>query len=286
MSRVFDALRKSRGQTGDQPSTTPELFLDTLEKTNGLQGIPVVQARLRPEGRVTVYSKPRGLAAERFRWLRMGLGELRASGTLRTLLLTSPLPQDGKSTVALNLATCLAERGNRAVLLMEADLRRPFFIQQLGLRPWPGLTECLQNGCDPTTAIRRVEPLSFYLLPSGQPAEKPTELLGSEKCSQLMQTLTAWFDWILIDCPPVIPVADTLVLKARADATLLVARANVTPREAVEATIQQFSPGHVIGVILNGVERLDQTYSQYYRHEIASGSSTMKLKGPESGHEK
>ena len=114
-------------------------------------------------------------------------------------------------------------------------------------------------------AIRRIEPLGFYLLPAGQPGEDGSRLLQSDFASQLIKGLSSSsFGWILIDSPPATPVADVIALKAQADATLLVVRAGETPREDIEEATRNLGHDHIIGIILNGVEGLDRTYSKYY----------------------
>ena len=122
-------------------------------------------ALLPTESRVVVYNDPRSAGADRFRLVRARLRNIQAAKKLKTLLITSPLPSDGKSTVALNLATVLSESGKAPVLLVEADVYRPALVKRLGLKPWPGLTECYNRGSDPMLAIRRIDPLGFYLLP-------------------------------------------------------------------------------------------------------------------------
>jgi Mrp family chromosome partitioning ATPase len=180
-------------------------------------------------------------------------------------LITSPLPGDGKTTVALNLATALTEKGKRPVLLVEADVYRPTVSAKLGLNPWPGLTECFESGADPMQAIRRIEPLGFYLLPAGAPMDDGSSLLQSDFASNLVKGLAATsFDWVLIDSPPTTPIAEILALRSLSDATLLVARAQKTPREAIEESVRNIGRDHIAGMVLNDVDGLDRIYSQYY----------------------
>ena len=135
----------------------------------------------------------------------------------------------------------------------------------LGLRPWNGLTECLtDDATSPLSAIRRIEPLGWYLLPAGEPRRNPTELLQTPAFGQIMQKLAPHFDWVLVDSPPVIPLTDSLSLQQHADACLLVVRAGRTPREAVEQTIALLDKKNVFGIVLNGVEARDHQYYQYY----------------------
>ena len=199
---------------------------------------PVVEAQLKAESRLVYYSDPRSPAADRFRLLRMRLKTHWSAGKLKKLLITSPLAHDGKTTLVLNLATALAERNKRTVLVVEADLHHASVAESLRLRPWAGLTECLlDDTVSPLSAIRRIEPLGWYLLPAGEPRKNPTELLQAPAFAQTMQKLSPCFDWILIDSPPVIHLTDSLSLQQHADASLLVVRAGQTPRETVEQTI-------------------------------------------------
>src|SRR5579872_1035104 len=120
---------------------------------------PVEQATLCPENRVAYYNEPRGRAADRFRLLRMRLKPFWTAGKLKKLLITSPLAHDGKSTMLLNLATALGERGKKSVLVIEADLHHSTLTDTLRLKPWAGLTECLTDETtSPLSLIRRVEP--------------------------------------------------------------------------------------------------------------------------------
>lgn len=225
----------------------------------------VEEAHLRPECRIVFHADPRSQAADRFRLLRMRLKEHWSSGKLKKLLITGPLAHDGKSTVILNLATALAERGKRSVLVVEADLHHSSLSEILGLNPWAGLTECLIDDLTPMqSAIRRIEPLGWYLLPAGEPRRNPTELLQAPAFGNIMQKLAPCFDWILIDSPPVIPLTDALSLQQHADASLLVVRAGQTPREAVEQTVALLGKKNIVGIVLNGVETRDHLYYQYY----------------------
>lgn len=277
MSRIFDALRKSEKQLPEESFVSPDAFLETMEKARSvLEQVQVERARILPESRVMVYSDPKGLGAERYRLLRARLGHWQAAKKIKTLLLTSALPREGKSLAAVNLATVLAAREGCSVLLLEGDLRRARLRPQLGLLKGPGLSECLRDGADPLSVIRRIEPLGFYLLPAGAPAASPVELLQSQSFTQVVRSLVSLFDWILIDSPPVSPLADTSVLKAQADATLLVVRAGVTLRETVGEAVQLLGADHVIGIILNGADGMDRSYYRYYRYGAQNGSGKSK----------
>jgi capsular exopolysaccharide synthesis family protein len=226
---------------------------------------PVEEAQIRPESRLVYHTDPRSPAADRFRFLRMRLREFANAGKLKKLLVTSPIAGDGKSTAILNLATALAERGKRKVLVVEADLHRGSIAEVLRLRAWSGLGECLTGDLEsPLAGIRRIEPLGWYLLPAGEPRGNPTEMLQTAAIGGVMEKLTQAFDWILIDSPPVTCLTDAISLQQHADGTLLVVRAGHTPRETLEQTIQLLGQKKIAGVLLNAVEVSPSRYDQRY----------------------
>jgi len=258
-NRYFDP----QTEKDDILSTPPDEFLKGLDKADTDLPFPVETSPVDPKTHLIVHSNPRSAGADRFRLVQMRLRHFQTAKKLKNLLITSPLPGDGKSTVSLNLATTLAENGKRSVLLVEADVYRPSLLAKLDLRPWPGLTECIESKGDPMLSIRRIDPLGFYLLPAGHPTEGGN-FLQSAFTAQLIEGLAGTFRWILIDSPPTTPMAEILALKAQADGTLLVARAGATPREAIEESAQILGRDHILGIILNGVEGITRSYYKYY----------------------
>ena len=276
MSHLRNLFNKSSGQeshaapvsisaVADGVSHAPTAVIEA--KVLALPELPVEEAHLTPEVRLVYFSDSRSPAADRYRLLRMRLKEHWRTGKLKKLLVTGALAHDGKSTVVLNLATVLAERGKRTVLVIEADLHHPSIGASLKLKPWCGLTECLADeDTPPLSAIRRIEPLGWYLLPAGETRRNPTELLQTPTFGHILQKLAPHFDWILIDSPPVIPLTDSLSLQHHADASLLVVRAGQTPREAVEQTVELLGKQNIVGVVLNGVEARNHLYYQYHEY--------------------
>ena len=284
MSRIFDALRKSEKQLPEDVPVSPDIFIETMEKTQGGLGqVRVERARPRPENHLVVHSDPHSLGAERFRLLRARLVQCQGAKKFKTLLITSPLMQEGKSLVAANLATALASQEGCTVLLLEGDLRRPTVRSTLGLKPAPGLSESLQEGFAPLSAVRRIEPLGFFLMCAGRTPDNPVELLQSQRFADLIRSLVPHFDWILVDSPPVSPLADTLVLKTQLDASLLVVRAGATPREAVEAAVKLIGFDHIIALVLNRADGLDNSYYQYYHYASRNGPGSSKSKKEKKG---
>jgi capsular exopolysaccharide synthesis family protein len=265
VSRVWDALRRSDYQAeGTEAHDSSSIF--------GLQ-IPSEVVHIRPETRIAAHTDPRGPTADRLRLLRLRLNQVWNREKLKRLLITSPLPHDGKSTIALNLAVTLAEEGERAVLLIEGDLHRATVSKNLGLAGRLGVAECLESGADARSLVRRIEPIGCYFLPAGNPQSNPTELLQGGVLPRMMDSLSPHFDWILIDSPPVAPLTDALSWKDRADATLLVIRAGRTPTHSTEEALNLLDRKHVLSIILNGVEGLDSVYRKYYKSYYTRASS-------------
>jgi capsular exopolysaccharide synthesis family protein len=222
---------------------------------------PVDQVTVLPENRIVCHSDPRSPAADRFRLLGMRMKDHWKAGKLKKVLITGPLMHDGKSTVVLNLASALAERGKRTVLVIEADLHHASLSQTLRLKPCAGVSEYLfDDTLSPLSMIRSIDPLGWHLLSAGEPRRNPTEMLQTPAFGRLMQQVAPHFDWVLVDSPPVIPLTDSLSLQQHVDASLLVVRAGLTPREAIEQTIHLLGKENILGIVLNGVERRNQPY--------------------------
>jgi capsular exopolysaccharide synthesis family protein len=261
----FSELLWKSGRKRDKGSRTASVAeVEENEISSALKHALVEKVAIEPDSRAALLMHPKSAGADRFRYLRMRLQDLRQIAKLQSLVITSPLPEDGKSTIAMCLATALAEGGKRSTLLIEADLHHPTLGSSLGLRPARGLAECLESEFDPLSEIRKIEPLGWYLLHSGRAKNNPTELLQSDALSAVMQRVSPHFDWILIDSPPALPLTDAFSLSRQVDATLLVARADRTPREAIEETLELIGRKHVVGIVLNGAEGLTSLYSKYY----------------------
>ena len=260
-------------ETGIEPS--PQIVGKTGEviaNAADLERIPSVEVQLEPLSRIVYHTDPRGIAADRFRFLRMRMREISNASKLKTILVTSALSLDGKSTVSLNLATALSEQGQTDVLLLEADLYHPTLVERLGLTAGPGLAQCIASGLDPFSVIRRLSPLGWYFLPAGNQVEDPNELLHGDEFATILRTVSPCFKWVVIDSPPIVPIADSLALARHADASLLVVRAGRTPSEAVTAAFNSLGPKHVLGVVLNGVEGLERLYSKYNKYYGSAAS--------------
>src|ERR1700689_1908031 len=298
MSHIFDALQRSeteRAETeragGDslllEPSTysvATELLQIAERKRRGanaarsapldypdsLDRFPALPVSIIPESRLVSVAEEESLGAEKFRFLAVRLRQLRQTRPLKKILITSTIPQEGKSTVAANLACTLARRKQHKTLLLEGDLRRPTVAQKFGLGNVPGLSEWFRGETE-SMNIYRLEALGLWVLPAGSAPENPLELMQSGKLSPLMDQLTAWFDWIVIDSPPVLPLADTSIWARLADGILLVTRKSITEKEQLRRGLEALDPAKLLGGLVNG--STDAAHSDYYQRYAPATSS-------------
>jgi len=222
------------------------------------------------QSRLVAVEKEGSLGAEKFRFLAVRLRHLRQTRPLKKILITSTIPQEGKSTVAANLACTLARRKQHKTLLIEGDLRRPTLAQKFGLGRIPGLSEWLRGDTE-TMNIYRLEALGLWILPAGSAPENPLELMQSGKLSPTMEQLTAWFDWIIIDSPPVLPLADTSMWARLADGVLLVTRKSITEKQQLKRGLEAIERGKLLGALVNG--STDTAHSDYYQRYGPAASS-------------
>lgn len=233
---------------------------------------PALPVSILPSSLLVAVGDEQSLGAEKFRFLAVRLRQLRQSRTIKKILITSTIPQEGKSTVAANLACTLARRKQHKTLLLEGDLRRPTVAQRFGLGPVPGLSEWLR-GETGSMNIYRLESLGLWALPAGSAPENPLELMQSGKLSQLMERLTEWFDWIVIDSPPVLPLADTSLWARMADGILLVTRKSITEKQQLQRGLEALDRSKLLGALVNG--STDAAHSDYYQRYAAAGSSPV-----------
>jgi capsular exopolysaccharide synthesis family protein len=236
-----------------------------------LQQCPCLSVAVPTDSRLVSIEKEESLGAEKFRFLAVRLRQLRQTRPLKKILITSTIPQEGKSTVAANLACTLARRKPQKTLLLEGDLRRPTLAARFGLGRVAGLSEWFR-GEGSAMNIYRLDSLGLWVLPAGNAAENPLELMQSGKLGPLMEQLTAWFDWIVIDSPPVLPLADTSVWARLADGVLLVTRPGVTEKHQLERGLATLEKSKLLGALVNS--STDAAHSDYYQRYGPPASSS------------
>lgn len=175
--------------------------------------------------------------------------------------------------VSANLACALASSTRKRTLLVEGDVRRPSLSKVFGLEPHAGLCEWLQGGRSLTSSIYRLEPGGIWLLPAGDAPANPLELLESAKLPALIEELAASFDWLIIDSPPVLPLADTSVWTRLADGILLVTRQGTTQKRHLQRGLEALESKKVIGVVLNSSKNSSDNEYYSYRRPLDSAAA-------------
>ena len=194
---------------------------------------------------------PHSEAAERYRSVRARISHREEMMPLRTLMVTSPGSGDGKSITAANLALTMAQEFQRRVVLVDADFRGSSVHSLFGLDPAPGLAELLAGEATLDEVLVYLPDHRLTVIPAGRTPQFPTELLGSSAMRRAVDSLRGRFDRVLFDTPAVMPLADTGTFAPMADGVLLVVRAGVTPRPALDRAIAAFDAEKVVGVVLN-----------------------------------
>ncbi len=222
------------------------------------------------QGRLVSVSDKESPAAEAFRLLAVRLRHLRRDRTLKKILITSSIPQEGKSTCSANLACSLALRAQRRTLLLEGDIRRPSLAPMFGLTPRPGLCEWLREERELKDSIYFLEGPEVWFMPAGSSPSNPLELLQSARVGVLMDQLAGLFDWIVIDSPPVLPLADTSVWSRLCDGILLVTRQGTTEKRQLQRAVDAIEPQKLVGALLNSSDSAPHTDYYYTRSSARS----------------
>ena len=238
----------------------------------------------------------RGAGVEQFRGLRSHIYQARYETPLKSILVASGMPSEGKSFVAVNLAMSLARNSVHNILLIDGDLRRPTLHSLLGAPNPTGLSDYLEGKVEVHEILQRDSepenegtngvktPPNLTLITAGKSTDHSTELVAGEKMKELIDSVSPYFDWIVIDAPPVLAVTDAVELSRAADAVLLVARGGVTPYEVAQKTQTAFGTTRILGFVLNDVKSAPKTgsysynYNYYYRNEKDPNKEVMRNK--------
>jgi protein-tyrosine kinase len=286
MSRIFDALRKSErehaGYAGARATGAHdgwrELATAMTISFDGLDQVPTIRAEAANGHRPV--AAWHGVGQETFRVLHHRLELIRRLRPLKKLLITSAIPKEGKTTIAINLAVALA-RSSERVLLIDADLRHPGVHRSLGIAPQAGLAELVEQGAELNAVLRRVDPYGFLYLSSGETATNPGELLRQTRMQEFLAGATSAFDWVLVDSPPLVPFVDAHHLATLVDGVLLVLRRGVTPRATLEQAFASLDRAFVAGAVLNGARDGNRHYYGYYGQKRPARSLAS---GPTPAH--
>lgn len=301
MSRIDEALKRAKGTpAGPGPVRQADVFVsawDTpadnalraehaartentlrLEKPEapGVKPAPILS---RAEGkslptfsskwkeRLASSSQCDPLLLEQFRKLAATLHNAQTANGLRTILVTSSNPNEGKTMTAINLAIVLSESYGRRVLLIDADLRRPSIGEVVDVTGSVGLSAALRATADQKLAVIPITS-TLTLLPAGPPDPDPLGGLTSSRMRRIVEEAAGRFDWVILDGPPTGLLADANLLAQMVDGALFVIRAGKTPHASAEKALASLGRDRVLGVVLNGTEK-DSTdeYGPYYRSD-------------------
>lgn len=255
--------------------------LAEVTEVSVLGSIPRARAKEDGGNHAVISTHPHSQRAEAIRHLRTNLQFVDFSGKARTLVVTSSVPAEGKSTTILNLAIALSDAGSR-VALVDADLRKPTIHKKLGLEGAVGLTTVLIGRASLSDALQPWRGTKLDVLTAGQIPPNPSELLGSLAMANTLDSLAAQYDYVLVDSAPLLPVTDGAVLARQAGAVLLVVSAEKAKRLEVSQALERLEnvDAAVAGIVLNCVSLKSRdlyTYG-YYGEEASAGSKRKRAR--------
>jgi protein-tyrosine kinase len=302
MSRIHEALKKAEqersvapgaemaappqervmitapAQKNEPPTSATEALLPVPEASNIVRTsveylrfddlrARCAHPRWNPDPNLNVFLNPTlsPHGAEQFRTLRSRLYQLRSNQPLRTVLITSSVPAEGKTFVTNNLAQAIVRQPDRRALIIDADLRCARLHIPLGAPAAPGLTDYLRGEADEMSIIQHGLEGNLCFIPGGNEVTNPSELLSNGQLKKLLDRLGPVFDWVLLDSPPCVPVADASILADLCDGVLLVVKAGSTPSEVAQRACQELSGRNVVGVVLNAADESELYGSAYYQ---------------------
>jgi len=298
MSRIHDALKRAEQERATSMGTHVEPAFDQPEvqreympslQPSGAAAKPAMATGMNYESllarcpRTEWSPDPRTMlffqeddsrvGAEEFRTLRSRLYQIREKMPLKRLMVTSALPQEGKSFVAANLAQVMVRQHGRRALVVDADLRNPGMHRHLGTAQSPGLAEYLLGECDEFAALQRGPMENLFFMPAGRIAGSAPELLSNGRLKLFLQRVEPLFDWIILDTSPVIPVSDATLVASCCDGVVMVVRSSVTPSDLARRARAEFPDKLLLGVVLNGAPAGTLAKSKYYYGEAVNSQS-------------
>jgi protein-tyrosine kinase len=301
MSEIFSYLRKAEAERRKLPKETPSTPLiavpaagpDNVNSAHAIVGeqrepapvvaepapepssVPVVATQASydlslADPRVRSVLDPATLIGEQFRMLRARLAQLQKQSGIKILLVTSATPAEGKTFISCSLAGVLSQEPGKRVVLVDADLRKPKVGKNLGMRgdeAVQGLGDILRDGVPVQNCLAGKPNGTLFLLPAGTVPQNPVELLSTPRFEATLKILRDTFDWVIIDSPPVISLADSSVIAPLTDSILMIVHANRTPAKLTKEAIERVGREKICGVVLNRARQLKTSkyYYSYYK---------------------
>jgi capsular exopolysaccharide synthesis family protein len=303
MSRIFDALQRSEGEgpipratTPNQPvppeglpgaDASPEAAAAHAAAT-AVQAPPdwlsvpperVLHPEPTPEQRIVTLTDNNGPGAEMFRVLSTRLAHMKDKRSLSKVLVSSSVIDEGKSVVAVNLAIALSQRPSERVLLMEADLRRPTASALLSSSPTKGITEWHRGELAIQDALYRVGDLPLWFISAGRGIEEPLPILESLEFANMVEAVSAHFDWVVVDSTPMLPMADAASLSRLTDGVLVVVREGHTRRRLLNKALDSIEKKKLLGLVLNDAASQQVAYDHFGGYGYYSKKSQQNSSG-------
>lgn len=266
MGKIFDALEKSsKEKQGEEISDSSDLPVTVSDEQERAYSTIISSANERElDPKLVVLFQPQTFEAEQFRTLKTNLLFSSEEDTPKTIMVTSAMPDEGKSFVAANLAVTFAQSVDEHVLLMDCDLRLPTVHKLFGLKDnTPGLSDFLTGEIDVPSALYKTKIDKLSIVPGGKKTHNPTELLSSARMTSLIKEVKTRYNdrYIIIDSPPPLLTAETYAISKQVDGIIVVVRHDSTSRNAVKEMIDMLDTDKVLGVIIN---RYDVRLAKYY----------------------
>ena len=271
MSRIYEVLRQM--EKGQGPPAAPlfeqpaELSPEPTPQQTEFDRVGSVKVNALPTARFVALSEPRSFGAEKFRALVTRLEHMRRQKEMKSLQITSSVMSEGKTLVAANLALTFAKHSRAKVLLLEGDLHRPMLASLFGLHDSQGISHWWSN---PDQNIEhflsRVDEMPLWFLSAGVGHEQPSEILQAAQFAKAFNRLAGWFDWIIVDSTPMLPITDVNLWSRLVDGTLLVVREGVASVKALKKGLESLDNLKLIGTVLNEASESGRTgyATQYY----------------------
>lgn len=280
MSRVHDALRKAAQPGGAPPppvvdrpvidhgmvttaSTVAGEPFPLLEALEHIQEVPFNPSQ---DSLLIDPTRPHEAPTEEFRSLRTRLNHMQTLQPIRTVVVTSASPAEGKSFAAMNLALTQSQLAGKRVLIADFDFRRPIVHNLMQVDRSPGITDYLLGKAPIEAVIKRMAGTNLYVMPAGEAVMNPLELLNLPAVKQMLEQLPSFFDWVILDTPPLLFAADANLLATMCHGAILVVRIGTTTIDAITRAMQSLCENNVLGIVVNGARR-GELYSKYtYYH--------------------
>jgi len=270
MSRVFDALRRVNPDLmtypepmGDSADSLSQIMASMNGEAPAAEDTPRFRIPQTDEARLVAWNDPNCLAAENLRVLTARLREAQQRRSLKTLLITSAICGEGKTVTSANLAITLALHGEK-VLLVDGDFHQPALSRIFGISDERGLASWYETAEPISGLLKCAEGLPLWFLPAGVCSQQPLHVIQSQQTAELFKQLGDWFSWIVIDSPPLVPLADSRTWAAMTDALLLVTRQGFTPKKAFIKGLAAIDRSKLFGVVINEATATEERYYRAY----------------------